>query len=80
MGSCSAEGLARVALRARVKIARAVVSKMPGLAAILGERPDRAARFYARFGISEGQFRQGVPPPGRPIECDRPGEYLRPSI
>jgi hypothetical protein len=52
MGSCSAEGLARVALRARVKIARAVVSKMPGLAAILGERPDRAARFCARFGIS----------------------------
>jgi hypothetical protein len=33
-----------VALRSRVKIARAVVSKMPGLAAMLRGRPDRAAR------------------------------------
>jgi hypothetical protein len=48
-------------LRARVKLARAVVSRMPGLAAILRERPDRAARFYARFGITESQFRTGVP-------------------
>ncbi len=49
-----------VDLRSRVKIARAVVSKMPGLAAMLRERPDRATRFYARFGITEGQFREGV--------------------
>ena len=48
-------------VRARVKLARAVVSRMPGLAAILRERPDRAARFYARFGISEAMFRFGVP-------------------
>ena len=48
-------------VRARVKLARAVASKMPGLAAILRERPDRAARFYARFGITEEQFSQGVP-------------------
>ncbi len=49
-----------VDLRSRVKIARAVVSKMPGLAAMLRERPDRTTRFYARFGITEGQFREGV--------------------
>ena len=48
-------------VRARVKLARAVVSRMPGLDAILRERPDRSARFYARFGITEGQFRLGVP-------------------
>ena len=24
-------------------------------------RPDRAARFYARFGITEAQFKSGVP-------------------
>jgi hypothetical protein len=48
-------------VRARVKHARAVASKMPGLAAILRERPERAARFYARFGIKEEQFRSGVP-------------------
>ncbi len=47
-------------VRARVKLARAVVSKMPGLAAILRERPDRAARFYARFAITEEGFLQGV--------------------
>ncbi|MGC2289053.1 MAG: hypothetical protein WA688_04270, partial [Thermoplasmata archaeon] len=49
-----------VDLRSRVKIARAVASKMPGLAAILRARPDRAARFYARFGITDRQFSEGV--------------------
>jgi len=48
-------------VRARVKLARAVVSRMPGLAATLRERPDRAARFYARFGVTEEMFRQGIP-------------------
>ncbi len=47
--------------RARVKLARAVVSRMPGLDAMLRERPDRAARFCARFAITEAQFRHGVP-------------------
>ena len=46
--------------RSRVKIARTVLSRMPGLAAILRERPDRAARFYARFGVSEAFFGHGV--------------------
>jgi hypothetical protein len=70
MGSCSAEGVVRVGLRSRVKIARAVVSKMPGLAAILRERPDRAARFYARFGITEAQLAHGVPSESRLSECE----------
>jgi hypothetical protein len=48
-----------VDLRSRVKIARAVASKMPGLTSILRERPDRMARFCARFGITEGRFRFG---------------------
>ncbi|MGA7847292.1 MAG: hypothetical protein WCB18_09440 [Thermoplasmata archaeon] len=34
---------------------------MPGLAAILRARPDRAARFYARFGITHKLFVDGVP-------------------
>jgi len=34
---------------------------MPGLAAILRERPDKAARFYARFGITESQLKAGAP-------------------
>jgi hypothetical protein len=50
-----------VELGSRVKIARAVVSKRPGLAAILRERPDRAARFYARFEVTERMFLLGVP-------------------
>ena len=33
---------------------------MPGLDALLRERPDRAARSYARFGITERDFRLGV--------------------
>jgi hypothetical protein len=53
-----------VDLRSCVKIARAIASRMPGLAAVLRARPDRAARFYARFGITEGQFMRGVPDEG----------------
>ena len=47
-------------VRAQVKLARAVASTMPGLAAILQERPDRAARFYDRFGIAEAMPRYGI--------------------
>jgi hypothetical protein len=57
-------------VRARVKLARAVVSRMPGLAAILRERPDRAARLYERFGITEEMFRCGVAVSEYPIDCD----------
>jgi hypothetical protein len=46
-------------LRGRVKAARAVVSKTPGLAETLRSDWQKAARFYARFGISEATFRHG---------------------
>jgi hypothetical protein len=47
-------------VRARVKAARALVSATPGLSETLSCDWMRAARFYARFGISEAQFRHGV--------------------
>ena len=47
-------------LRGRVKVARAVVSKTPGLAEILARDWRKAAGFYARFGITEKTFREGV--------------------
>jgi len=48
-------------LRARVKAARAVVGTTPGMAEELARDWRKAAWFYARFGITEGQFRRGVP-------------------
>jgi hypothetical protein len=48
-------------LRGRVKAARAAISGTPGAAQILRRDWVRAARFYARFGITEAQFRRGVP-------------------
>jgi hypothetical protein len=51
-------------LRARVKAARAGVSATPGAEEILQQDRVRAARFYAGFGITEGQFRFGVRDPG----------------
>jgi len=47
-------------IRARVKAARAVVSATPGLAEVLQRDWQKAAHFYARFAISEGQFRDGA--------------------
>ncbi len=47
-------------LRARVKAARAVVATTPGLAELLQRDWRKAARFYARFGITESQFRLGI--------------------
>jgi len=48
-------------LRGRVKLARAAVSKTPRLADILAANWQKAARFYARFEITEAAFRHGVP-------------------
>ena len=64
-----------MALRSPVKFARSVVSRMPGLAAILRERLDRAARFYVRFGITEETFRCGVAVSEYPIDCDPPDDF-----
>jgi hypothetical protein len=47
-------------LRARVKVARAVASTTPGVAETLRGDWQKAARFYARFGITEARFRHGV--------------------
>jgi hypothetical protein len=47
-------------LRARVKTTRSVVSSTPGLADALRGDWQKAARFYARFGITEQVFRYGV--------------------
>ncbi len=47
--------------RSRVKAARALVATTPGLAIILARDWQKAARFYAGFGITEAMFRSGVP-------------------
>jgi hypothetical protein len=47
-------------LRGRVKRARAAMAVTPGLREILDSDWRRAARFYARFGITEAMFRNGV--------------------
>ena len=49
-------------LRGRVKAARALVSTTPGLGEILVRNWQKAAEFYARFGITEATYRNGVPP------------------
>jgi len=49
-------------LRARVKVARAAVSTTPGLADTLALNWSKAARFYARMGVTESLLRHGVPP------------------
>ena len=51
-------------LRGRVKAARAVVATTPGLADTLQRDRRKTARFYVRFGITEDQFRHGVPETG----------------
>ena len=48
-------------LRARVKVARAVVATTPGLVETLQRHWQRAARFYASFGITEALCQHGVP-------------------
>jgi hypothetical protein len=47
--------------RGRVKEARALVASTPGVAETLARGGQKAAAFYARFGITETQFRKGVP-------------------
>ncbi len=60
----TAEGRLRE-VRARVKMARAVVATTPGLAETLAANWQKAAHFYAKFGITEERFQQGVP--GSPL-------------
>ena len=58
-------------LRGRVKAARTVVSRTPGLADTLARDWRNAARFYARFDITEAQFRSGVPDSNAPQESEQ---------
>jgi hypothetical protein len=44
-----------------VKVARAAVATTSGLMKTLARDWRRAARFYARFGITEWALRRGVP-------------------
>ena len=48
-------------LRGRVKAARAVVCRTPGLGETLESDWRKAARFYARFGNTQAQFIHGTP-------------------
>jgi hypothetical protein len=48
-------------LRGRVKAARAALGAVPGATGLLRADWRREAAFYARFGISQAQFRNGVP-------------------
>jgi hypothetical protein len=45
-----------------VNAARVVVAITPGLAETLARDGRKAARFYARFRVTEAQLRHGVPP------------------
>jgi hypothetical protein len=47
-------------VRARVKVAHAILATTPGFSETLEADWRRAALFYARFGITEGMFRWGV--------------------
>jgi hypothetical protein len=47
-------------LRARVKVASAVVGATPGLAETLQSDWRKAARFYVGFGVTEETFRYGA--------------------
>ncbi len=48
-------------LRGRVKVARKVIASTPGLSEVMASDWRRAARFYARIGVTEGLVRHGVP-------------------
>lgn len=61
-------------LRGRVKRVRAIVASTPGLAEVLASDWRRAARFYARFGITEAELRYGVPSVASVIELLRPSD------
>lgn len=47
-------------LRGRVKVARAVVARTPGLVETPAKDWRKAAMFYARFGVTEGMLRHGM--------------------
>jgi len=56
-----AEGRRLRDLRGRVKAARGLVSITPGLVETLRGDWQKAARFYAKSGVTEAQFHYGIP-------------------
>ncbi|MGA8604801.1 MAG: hypothetical protein WB788_07060 [Thermoplasmata archaeon] len=62
-------------LRGRVKAVRALVATTPGLAETLQRDWQRAAWFYARFGITESQFIHGIPAAEAVLDGD-PNEWV----
>ena len=60
----------------RVKAARAVVATTPGVAEMLRRDWQKAARFYARFGITEPQLRHGAATLPEPFYVTQIGERL----
>ncbi|MGA8092569.1 MAG: hypothetical protein WB984_08795 [Thermoplasmata archaeon] len=57
-------------LRGRVKEARAAISGTPGAEETLRRDWAKAAHFYARFGVTQAQFRHGVQSWDNPSEDD----------
>ena len=57
-----------------MKAARAVVATTPGLAETLTRDWRKAALFYARFEITDRQFRTGVPAPKEGLIHEISGE------
>ena len=65
------EGLLRTrGARNRVKEARAAISGTPGAEETLRRDWAKAAHFYARFGVTQAQFRHGVQSWDNPSEDD----------
>ena len=63
-----------------MKAARALVSRMPGLADALMKDWQRAAAFYARFGISEVQFYRGAADLESPADREGPDVRLHMQV
>ncbi|MGI0054587.1 MAG: hypothetical protein ACREBZ_02555 [Thermoplasmata archaeon] len=60
-------------LRGRVKAARAALATVPGAVEVLAHDWVKEAQFYARFGVTQEQFRYGIPAAGVAMGEDRVG-------
>jgi len=67
-------------LRGCVKAARAAISATAGAEQVLRQDWVKAARFYTSFGITEGQFRQGVPSLDPAEEGSQPSEFREMAV
>jgi hypothetical protein len=67
-------------LRIGVKKARAMAASTPGLDEILAKDWQKAARFYARFGISQEMFRHEVPAREDSSEANLWPDFAEPHV